>query len=274
MTDQADPELVFPPTLREVMLRPRWLAMLGFCLLVAGVFAWLGQWQLSRAIDFDPPADGATEQVVPLDDVLAPGDYIDAQYDGQRVRVAGAWSPDDFLVVSSRFNDEASGYWITGRLELADDSSLAVAIGFAESREAADAALATFAASADPDEPVELTGRIISDEGPTVPTGSDPYDMPRMSPTALLGQWGEVPGGVYRAFLAVPDPGVGLDDAGLDAIVSPAPEPANPINWLNVFYAVEWVVFAGFAFYLWYRMAKDAQQREIEDLQNLDPDEA
>ena len=44
----------FPPTLREVMLRPRWIAMLALCLLVAGVFAWLGQWQLSRAIDTDP----------------------------------------------------------------------------------------------------------------------------------------------------------------------------------------------------------------------------
>ena len=43
-TDLSPEELDFPPTLREVMLRPRWLLMLAFALLVAGVFAWLGQW--------------------------------------------------------------------------------------------------------------------------------------------------------------------------------------------------------------------------------------
>lgn len=274
MSDQVDPEPVFPPTLREVMLRPRWLGVLGFCLVVAGVFSWLGQWQLSRAIDFDPPEDGATEQVLPLDDVVSPGAYLDQQYGGQRAEVTGAWGPDDFLVVSSRFNDETEGYWVTGRLQLADDSSLAVAIGFTASRDAADAAVATFSASADPEAPVELTGRVISDEGPVVPTGEDPYEMTRMSPAALLGQWGEVPGAVYRVFLAVPGPEVGLADAGLEKIVSPAPEVASPINWLNVFYAVEWVVFAGFAFYLWYRMAKDAQQREVEDIEGSDPDDA
>ena len=48
------PVEVFPPTLREVMVRPRWIAMLLLCLVVAGVFAWLGQWQLGRAIDNAP----------------------------------------------------------------------------------------------------------------------------------------------------------------------------------------------------------------------------
>ena len=48
------PAEVFPPTLREVMLRPRWIALLALCLVVAGVFAWLGQWQLGRALQTDP----------------------------------------------------------------------------------------------------------------------------------------------------------------------------------------------------------------------------
>ena len=48
------------------MLRGRWIGMLLLCLLVAGVFAWLGQWQLERAIETDPPKPGATEQVQQL----------------------------------------------------------------------------------------------------------------------------------------------------------------------------------------------------------------
>lgn len=30
-------------------------------------------------------------------------------------------------------------------------------------------------------------------------------------------------------------------------------------------YAVEWVVFAGFAFYLWWRLVKDAHERQLEE---------
>jgi hypothetical protein len=53
--------------------------------------------------------------------------------------------------------------------------------------------------------------------------------------------------------------------AGLDAIVSPAPEQEAQLDWLNVFYAVEWAVFAGFAIYLWYRLVRDAVEREREE---------
>lgn len=40
------------------------------------------------------------------------------------------------------------------------------------------------------------------------------------------------------------------------------------MNWLNLFYAAEWAVFAGFAFYFWYRLAKDAWEKEVEDLED------
>jgi surfeit locus 1 family protein len=36
-------------------------------------------------------------------------------------------------------------------------------------------------------------------------------------------------------------------------------------NWLNVFYAIEWVVFAGFAVFLWFRLVRDAFEREHEE---------
>ena len=35
------------------------------------------------------------------------------------------------------------------------------------------------------------------------------------------------------------------------------PLPVGAINWLNLFYAVEWVVFAGFAIFFWYRLVRD-----------------
>jgi cyanate permease len=34
---------------------------------------------------------------------------------------------------------------------------------------------------------------------------------------------------------------------------------------LNIFYAIEWAVFAVFAFYIWWRMVRDAYEREQEE---------
>ena len=51
-------------------------------------------------------------------------------------------------------------------------------------------------------------------------------------------------------------------------ISSPAPSEGSRVNWLNIFYAIEWAVFAGFAFYLWYRLARDAWEKEVEELED------
>lgn len=262
----AEPE-VFPPTLREVMLRPQWIGLLLLCLVVAGVFAWLGQWQLSRAIDTNPPPAGATEEVRRLADVVEPGAYLPGPLVGQRVEASGSWVPGDFLIVASRFNDGVEGYWVTGQLRLAGTdrpTSLAVALGWAATEAEARAAVERL----DAEDPgvVDVTGRLISDEGPQPPpAGADPQTMTRMSPAALLGRWHDVEDlEVYRPYLASTEP-----FGGLTAISSPAPEEQSNVNWLNIFYAAEWAVFAGFAFYLWYRLARDAWEKEVEDLEDL-----
>jgi cytochrome oxidase assembly protein ShyY1 len=276
----ADAPEVFPPTLREVLLRPQWLAMLALCLFVAGIFAWLGQWQLDRAIDTDPPPPGATEQVRPLDDVVEPGEYLEEPLVGQQVTTTGTWVPEDFLVVTSRFNDGTQGYWVTGQLRIdgtLNPTSIAVAIGWAPTIERAEAAaseLSEVAATSAPGVATQVTGRLISDEGPQLPPrGADPFEMTRMSPAALLGQWHDVDRlFVYRPYLALLEPGGTAEDAGLVPISSEAPDDAPTVNWLNIFYAVEWAVFAGFAFYLWYRLARDAWEKELEDLEDARAD--
>lgn len=271
-TRAPQPE-VFPPTLREVLLRPQWIGVLALCLAVAGVFAWLGQWQLSRAIDTSPPPPGATEQVRPLEDVVAPGEYLPEPLVGQRIEVAGRFVPSDFLIVTSRFNDGAEGFWVTGQLRVEDSAtpaSLAVAVGWAPDRERAEDAVAALSAeAAGSPGVVEVTGRIISDEGPALPPSTgDPFEMTRMSPAALLSRWHDVEGvDVYRPYLTSLQP-----FGGLEEISSPAPAEGSNVNWLNIFYAAEWAIFAGFAFYLWYRLAKDAWEKEVEDLE--DPEDA
>lgn len=284
MTGPADPAGeplppdVFPPTLREVMLRPGWVGMLLLCLVVAGVFAWLGQWQLGRAVQVNPVPPGATEEVLPLAEVALPGEYLPEPLVGQRVQTRGTWVPGDFVIVQSRYNDGVEGYWVTGQLRIDPDvsattgpASLAVAVGWAQSEHDARAAVEELAGEASRGDVVGLTGRLISDEGPVPPPrDADPQTLTRMSPAALLGRWHDVAGlDVYRPYLAS-----GNALAGLDAISSPAPVVGSGLNWLNIFYAAEWAVFAGFAFYLWYRLAKDAWEKELEDLEDLEDEAA
>ena len=65
-----------------------------------------------------PP--GMTEQVQPLADVVEPGAYLPEPFVGQRVEIEGRWIADDFVVVSSRFNDGVEGFWVTGQLRIDD----------------------------------------------------------------------------------------------------------------------------------------------------------
>lgn len=273
MTDQLSHDEVeleeFPPTLREVMLRSRWIGLLVVCLVVAGIFSWLLQWQLTRALATSPVAEGQTEEVVPLDDVVEPGGYLDGPYVGQRVDVVGTWDADNFLVVTDRVNDGVEGYWVTGRL-VVDGASLATAIGWAATEDDAEEAVAELSAAATGDE-VELTGRIISSEDPSDPDPADPHRIGAMSSAALLAHW-DVEGAVYRPYFVANDATGEITDAGLETISSPAPEPDSNVNLLNLFYAAEWAIFAGFSFYLWYRLAKDAWERELEAFAGIDPD--
>lgn len=253
---------IFPPTLREVLLRPRWLGMLAFCLLVAGVFAWLGQWQLGRALDVIPVEHGQTEKVEPIRDVVQPGAYLNAPLVGQLAEAHGHFVPGDYIVVSPRMNDDVEGAWVTGQFRIDGDAptSIAVAVGWAPTSQKA--ASVARALNAREQAPQTVTGRLIADEGPVVPPLDDPSAITTMSPAALLSRWHGIQDlDVYRPYMVSR-----TAPPGLTTIVARPPEAQGGLNWLNLFYAAEWAVFAGFAFYLWFRLAKDAWEKEVEDL--------
>jgi len=254
------------------MLRPRWIGVLVLCLAVAGAFAALGQWQLARAIESGQVVPTETESVRPLADVLEPGVGIREADAGQRVSVSGTWVPEDYLVVGNRVNDGTLGYWVTGHLatDRPDQAGLAVALGWTKDRETADRVAEALNADA-PTGAVELEGRLNPPEGPEEPAAdAAPTDLDNMSVAALLNRWNDADGlRVFSAFV--------VDDVaaeGLEPISSPAPSQEIQLNWLNIFYAAEWVVFACFAVFLWFRLAKDAWEREIEEFEDAEEEAA
>ncbi|KFF60008.1 hypothetical protein JF66_07155 [Cryobacterium sp. MLB-32] len=244
-----------------MMRRPRWVLALLLALGIAAAFAVLGHWQLDRAIESGVVVERSTEVVMPLGDVTQPDGPSTQVATGQMVRLEAAPVPGDEQIISKRFNGGELGFWVVSHYIVADNSAhIAVARGWAAddagARQAA-AALASESAST-----VTIVGRFLPGEAPELPDENGPSTVQTtVAPSALVNLWaGFTDQAVYSGYI--------VDSAaptGLAVIDSPEPVIGASVNWLNIFYAIEWVVFGGFAVFLWYRLVRDAVERELED---------
>lgn len=275
------PEYLGEPTLGQVMRRPQWILALLLALAIAAAFAWLGRWQASHAFRSDVDELTRTETVRPLDELAGPTAGVPEIAAGAVVSLSGDFVPGDFLVVIDRMNrgsgeERQQGVWVVGHLATGADSSLAVAVGWAPNEAEARAAIERLDARYGGPEAVQrsiaydVEGRYLPSEAPQVPRPSDdPHTMRTMAPAHLANAWITAPTGtVYGGYLVLHDStrlgGEVLETAGLTPIDSVPPSPPERVNWLNVFYAIEWVVFGVVALLLWYRLARDAWEKEHE----------
>lgn len=229
--------------------KPRWIGALLAALAIAAGFAALGQWQLERSFEGGEITEEQSETLVPLDTIAVPQLPMTSDIIGQRVTVDASFVPDDYLVLSDRLNQGASGYWVVGHAVTEAGASLAVAVGWAATDD--DARSAIVALSSD-DLGGTLEGRYLLSESPEQ-SDFEAGTRSALAVAELINLWSEPPAGVYGGYLVLADA-----PAGLDTIDSPPPATEVSINLLNVFYAVEWVLFAGFAVFLWYRLVMDA----------------
>jgi cytochrome oxidase assembly protein ShyY1 len=242
------------PTLAQflsVARRPRWIGALVLSLAIASGFAALGQWQLDRSVQNATVPEVETETPVPLATVARPQAPMTDPAIGQRVTASGTVVPGDFSVLSPRDNDGVEGAWLVAHLVTDEGVSLAVGLGWAP-----DAATA-HAAEARVPETLEIAGRYLPSESPTL-NDVEKGERRALSIAELLNLWTD-PGPVYAGYVVLAEP-----TPGLDAIHQPPPMRDTSLNWLNVFYAVEWVIFAGFAVFLWYRLVRDVWEHEQE----------
>lgn len=235
----------------KIARRPRWIAALALALAVAAGFALLSQWQLARSVSTGTVVDRSTETIRPLAEVATPQSPVTTASDGQLVIVDGEFVAGDYLVLSDRLNGGESGYWVVGHLSADNGAGVAVGLGWtADEAEAASVARSLAGGHA------EVNGRYVADEAPQE-TDFEHGKLSTLSVAALVNLW-EVadPSGVYGGYIVSDSPA-----AGLVAIDSPRPVVEIELNWLNLFYAAEWVIFAGFAIFLWWRLVKDAWER-------------
>lgn len=236
-----------------VARRPRWIAALLLALGLAAGFAALGQWQLGRAVQTATVVRYPTEKVVPLDTMATPQSGVTTRSSGQLVSVDASRMAGDNVIVSGRDNHGPIGYWVIAHYVDSSGTSLAVALGWASTQAKADAAASGL-------DSAEAATTIVGRYQPTEPPDQQDFEKGEQSAVsipAFINEWSAPVTQVYGGYVVAENA-----PAGLTKIYSPRPIDQVSLDWLNVFYAIEWTVFAAAALYLWYRVVKDAWEKE------------
>jgi cytochrome oxidase assembly protein ShyY1 len=255
----------------KTALKPRWIAGIVLAIVLSGVFVLLSQWQFGRSTQPEVPVSTGTEDLKPLIGVLQPGDFFHGSVADQMVTATGSYDPAKQVLIPGRLQAGATGYWVVSAFSVRDAPVLSGA--GATPQTWIPVARGWVADPADAGPPpsgtIELTGRLLPSEAPLPNTDPGPGRATAVSVAELINVW-EVSS--YPGFVAATSEVAGGTDVSAAAVsselkplrIGPQPPPQK-VNWLNLFYSVEWIVFAGFALFIWWRMVKDDYRRGLED---------
>jgi surfeit locus 1 family protein len=225
------------------VLAPRLWAGHLLALVLTAAAVLLGVWQLDawQTRRADEARDLTRAEPVPLADVLGPDDPFPGRSVGQPVELAGSWVPSGTVFVSGRERGGHDGFWMVTPLAIGTDAAapaLPVVLGWV-----ADPGVAP----APPEGTDELVGWLQPAEG-TGERDDDPTDdvLPQLR-VADLAQ--RVDRDLYGGY-AIAQHGVdGLPAADLAQL----PDAGRFTAVRNLFYAIEWWFFGGFAVLIWWR---------------------
>lgn len=262
----------------KTALKPKWIAALVFALAVAAVLVLLSQWQLASSLEKDVAPPSVTEKVQPLLETVVPGKAMTGNFEGQLVTASGHFDAGKQVLVPSRLEHEKVGYWIVTAFVVADAPTMEgvaatkeVVIPVARGwiAEPGDATTAPVGA-------VQLEGRLLNAEGPEVSPNLPVGQISTLATAELTNLWDVT---TYSAFIISHHEVVEGKDVGASAsagklvpITVTATDQNDKVHWLNIFYAIEWVVFAGFALFLWWRLVADDYRRDQDELFGIDSD--
>nr|WP_218847161.1 SURF1 family protein [Psychromicrobium silvestre] len=254
----------------KTALKPRWIAALLFALLVSTVFVLLSQWQFSRSTQSVEQPKVTTEELKPLTSLLTPGESMPASSADHLVTFTGHFDASKQVLVKNRLQDGVSGYWVVTAFVV--DGSPAIK-GVPASRVTVIPVARGWLAdpgqvTAPPSGPLTVTGRLLPTEAPVLDKKLASGQVAALATAELINIW-QV--NSYQGFVASFTETGPSGDVGAHAVAGQlkgivvGPQPAEQtVNWLNIFYAVEWVVFAGFSVFMWWRLVADDYRRQNE----------
>lgn len=225
------------PTFFSVARQPKWIGALFLSLAVAAIFAALGQWQLDRTFTKD-----SDEQVA------INIETVNVKLDTKNV-----------YIIANRLNGSERGYWLIANSLDSKNKNQTIALGWsadlAEVKEEREALMQSGLEKFD----TQLEGVFIPSEAPLPQDNADEYIFDSLSLAQLINVYSPEEPIVTRPQILALN---GYSQASAWPPLKPVNvvyEPTQRINWLSAFYFLEWLLFAGFAVFLWWRLVKDEQ---------------
>lgn len=237
----------------RLALRPKWLALLAFALLVATVFAFLGNWQLKRSRQNATPVTiGAAK---PISEVIKPQQGLPAAAATTPVMVDGVLHSEQVVVVDGRRDKGSPVRWLVAPVYLSQpnstgaDARLPVVLGAVPET----GQIPTLPAGQN----VHFTAMLQPSEEPAAATADG--DTGAVSSADLVSRWGNP---IYAGFVFADT--ATARSLQLTPIEAPKPQTDTGYAVLNLSYALQWWLFAAVACFLWWRVLRDAYRDEQE----------
>jgi cytochrome oxidase assembly protein ShyY1 len=245
-------------------------------LVLVTCFVGLSAWQVNRAQHKNDATDSAgVEKLKDFNDVMDAQAPMPGILADQRVSLSGHWLPDDQVVVPDRVQNGDDGYWVVTMFAPdgahlgegveaanADEKTIAIPVvrGFTTDAEAA-------AQSRAKEGKVDLTARIGPIEGPK-PGNSLPDNQVRtVSTSQLINMFPDLL--TYSGFL-IPEKATGaaasVGTDGLEQVPTTTTRDEGGFDLQSAVYAIEWLIFAGMALYMWFQLLRDDYfKRRLDD---------
>lgn len=233
---------------------------------VAGLLG-LWQWHAWEQRRADEARDLTEAAAMPLADAIGPDDPFPGRLVGQPVTLRGDWVPSGTVYVANREAGDRLGVWAVTPLEVdgAGGSALLVVRGWAPD---------PASAPAPPQGRAELVGWLQPPEG-TGEVDEDPTDdvLPQLRIADAIQH---VDQDLYGAYAIATDrPAVNAGTAGLEPTTPDQVPPVGRFTAVrNLFYAIQWWIFGGFALFVWARHVADQLAPPPEEDPEEDPEEA
>lgn len=245
-------------TFLKVARKPKWIAGLLLALGVAAIFASLAAWQADRTYRYVPKTPVSSTPIALPELAKSSSPFLSKQAD-RLVSLSVTPNPEYTYIVANReqlignSGDHATGYWLVELASTEDGKFVALATGWYSKLDDAERALmgrGDFAAEVFQN----LEGIYEPSEEPRA---SDGKIFQTLSIEQIINQPGQPENmDAYAGFVILQNVKLG----GEPIVIGRNPGETT-FNWLTAFYAVEWVLFAGFAVFLWGRVVQDEVNR-------------
>ena len=202
------------------------------------------QWDRANRSEADAVPQGPAVALADLDPTTA--------FSGIRVQISGRFDPEHEVLVAPRVRADQPGAWVlTPLLPTPQGAAVAVVRGWVPAGQRP---------APPPSGEVVLVGVLVADArapGVAVVAGEPP--TLEVVDTGALATHAGYP--MRSGWYALTDLTPSAADQPLALQVTDLPGAEVGLNWRNAAYALQWIVFAGFALFFWNRF-----RREIADL--------